>query len=110
MWSVNLLVAHHRLKISAKLESSDMVFWLSSPVAEATDGGFKCFIGVEVNVSGLVGPACCWLSMKEGSWLPSGLLLLSFADHLAMLSGLDDYVSGLPKLYSLAAGAGCCDC
>ena len=37
-----------------------MLYWLSSSVAEATDGGLKCFVSVEVNVSGLEGPACCW--------------------------------------------------
>ena len=58
LWCVNLLVAHHRLKILKKLESSDMLCWLSSPVAEVTDGGLKYFVGINVNVSGLVGPAC----------------------------------------------------
>ena len=46
-----------------------------SPVAEASDGGLKCFIGVKVNTSGLEGPAC-WSSttMKEVS-------LLTFYSH-----------------------------
>ena len=33
----------------------------SSPVEEATDGGLKCFTGVNVKVSGLEGQAC-WSS------------------------------------------------
>ena len=32
--------------VCTKLESPDMLCWLSSPVAEATDGGLKCFVGV----------------------------------------------------------------
>ena len=89
-----VLVAHHRLK----LESPDMLCWLSSPVAEATDGGVKCFVDVKVNLSGLKALDHCWSSMTrpllgindyEGSGLPSGLLLLLFASHLALLSGLD---------------------
>ena len=41
---MNLLVAHRRLKIlKNELESPDILCWLSSPVAEATGGGFKCF-------------------------------------------------------------------
>ena len=41
--------------------------WLSSLIAGATNGGLKCFVGVQVNVSGLEGPACCWPSttLKE---------------------------------------------
>ena len=60
-----------------------MFCWLSLPVAEATDGGWMCFVGVTVKVSGLQGPAC-WSSTttKEGS--------------------------GMVKLYSLEAGAGGC--
>ena len=34
---------------------------LSSNVAEATDGGLKCFVGVSVKVSSLEGPGC-WSS------------------------------------------------
>ena len=41
-----------------------MLCGLFSPVAEATDGGLKCFLGINVNVSGLEGPAC-WLSMTR---------------------------------------------
>ena len=41
-----------------KLESPDMLCWLSLPVAEASDEGLKCFIGVNVNISGLEGPVC----------------------------------------------------
>ena len=46
-----------------------MFCWLSLPVAEATDRVLKCFVGVKVNVSGVEGIACCWLSttMKEVS-------------------------------------------
>ena len=32
--------------------------WLQRSVAEATDEGLKCFIGFNVNISGLEGPAC----------------------------------------------------
>ena len=41
---------------------------LSLPVAEATDGGLKCFVGVNVKLSGLKGPAF-WTPMtkKEAS-------------------------------------------
>ena len=28
-----------------------LICWLSSPVAEATEGGFKCSVSVKVNVS-----------------------------------------------------------
>ena len=44
-----------------------MLYQLSSHVVEATDSGFKCLIGVSVNIGGLEGPAC-WLSTttKEG--------------------------------------------
>ena len=60
-----------------------MLCWLSLPVAEATDGGLKSFIGVTVKVSGLEDPAC-WSSMttKEVGcpwvsaavlWLPLGV-------------------------------------
>ena len=38
-----------------------MLCLLSLPVAEATDGGLKCFIWVNVMVSGVVGPVC-WSS------------------------------------------------
>ena len=41
-----------------KLESTDMLCWLSSPVAEATDGGLKCFVSINVNVSDLEGSIC----------------------------------------------------
>ena len=49
-----------------KIESSDMLCELSSPVAEATDGGLKCFFGVCVKVNGPKDPVC-WSSttMKE---------------------------------------------
>ena len=55
-------------------------------VAEATDGGFKCFVGVNVKVNCLEGPAC-WSSMIRP---PSGLLMLSFVCQMALLSGLND--------------------
>ena len=42
----------------------DLLCWLSSPVAEATDGGLKCFVGVNENVSGLEGSPC-WLSTTK---------------------------------------------
>ena len=32
-----------------KLESPDMLSDLSLPVAESTDGGLKCFVGVNEN-------------------------------------------------------------
>ena len=41
-----------------ELESPDMLCWLSLPVAEANDGGLKCFVAVNMNVSGLEGPTC----------------------------------------------------
>ena len=41
-----------------KLENPDMFCWLSSPVAEATDGGLKC---LKVIISGLQDPVC-WSS------------------------------------------------
>ena len=46
---------------------------------------------------------------------PAGLLLLSFGCHLALLRGLDDLACKhlslwMVKVYSLAAGAGCCGC
>ena len=50
-----------------------------SPVAEATDGGLKCFAGVNVNVSGLEGPACgLSMTMKEVSvlWIAAAVLWL----------------------------------
>ena len=40
-----------------RLERPDMLCWLSLALAEATDGGLKCFLDVKVNVSGLEGPA-----------------------------------------------------
>ena len=60
-----------------------MLCWLSSPVAEATDGKLKCFVGVNVKVSGLQG----WMI-----WL-AGIC-----------------VSVIVLMYSLAAGAGGCGC
>ena len=52
-------------------------------MAEATDGGLKCFVRVSVKVSGLEG-----LVLLEEHQL-SSLLLLSFSCHLALLSGWD---------------------
>ena len=67
-----------------------MLCWLSSPVAEATDGRLRCFISVNVNASGLEGPVGDQRLGKKS--IASGLLLLSFACHLALLSRLDDPV------------------
>ena len=63
---VNLLVVACR--VPKKLESPDILCLLSSPVAEATYGGLKYFVGVTVKVSGLESPGS-WLSttMKEVS-------------------------------------------
>ena len=41
-----------------KLESSDILYELSSPVAETSGGGLKCFVEVSVKVRGLECPAC----------------------------------------------------
>ena len=38
-----------------------MLCGLSLPVADATNNGLKCFVGINVKVSGLEGPAC-WSS------------------------------------------------
>ena len=47
-----------------------MLYRLSLPVAEATDGELKCFIRVSVKVSGLEGPGCWSLTTtKEVGWL-----------------------------------------
>ena len=45
-----------------KLESLDMFCELSSPVAEATDGGLKCLARFSMKISGPKGPAC-WSSI-----------------------------------------------
>ena len=58
-----------------------MMCRLCLPVAEATDGGVKCFVGVSVKVSPLEGPGC---------WLSTSGFLLSFHCHLALLGWLDD--------------------
>ena len=99
-----------------KLESPDMLYWLSSPVAEATDGGLECFVCVKVNVSGLEGPAYCWSSttVNEVSCpldcycCPLLATWLCLAGRMIWLEGIS--VSGMVKMYSLAAGAGCCGC
>ena len=39
-----------------KLESSEMLYLLSSPAVEEADGGSKCFVGVSVKVRSLVDP------------------------------------------------------
>ena len=64
-----------------------MLCELSLPVAEATDGVYKCFLRVSVTVSSLGGLACS--HQYEGSGLPSALLLCSGC-HLTLLSWLDD--------------------
>ena len=48
-----------------KFENPDMLCWLSTPVAETTDGGLKCFVGVSVNVSGLEGKVCGLSTTKK---------------------------------------------
>ena len=40
-------------RFTKKLESPDLLCALSSPVAEATDGGLKCFVGISVKGSSL---------------------------------------------------------
>ena len=54
-------------------------------MAEVTDGGFKCFIGVSVKVSSLEGLAC-WSSTTT----KEVVALWVAAVVLALLSGLDD--------------------
>ena len=41
-----------------KLDGPDMLCELSLPVAEATDGALRCFVGVSVIVSCFQGLAC----------------------------------------------------
>ena len=53
-----------------------MLFLLSSPVVELTDGGLKCFFGVNVKVSGLKGSAC-WSSTTSkltALWITAAVL------------------------------------
>ena len=79
-----------------KLESPAMLCWLSSPVAKVTDGGLKCFVCVNVKVSGLEFAASLLVIYDyEGSQLPSCLLLLSFGCHW----GLDDLVYRHPRFW-----------
>ena len=47
-----------------KLESPDRISWISWPVAEATDRGLKCCIGININISDPEGPAC-WSSVTR---------------------------------------------
>ena len=47
-------------RVPKKLESPDILCELSLPVAEETDCGLKCLVGVSVKVSGLEGPSF-WL-------------------------------------------------
>ena len=46
---------------------------------EAADGGLKCFVSVNVNISGLEGPTCWSLRTRKEVGCP----------HLALLTGLD---------------------
>ena len=67
------------------------------------------FVGVNVNKSSLEGPACC-LSMtgkKVGFPLDRCCCPL-LATWVNWLEGI--CVSGIVKVYSLSAGAGCCGC
>ena len=86
-----------------------MLCWLSSPVAEATDGKLKCFVGVNVKVSGLEGPAC-WLSMTtkevDCPLVCCFCLLVATGAWMTWLAGI--CVSVIVLMYSLAAGAGGC--
>ena len=63
-----------------------MLCWLCLPVSEATDGGFKNFAGVKMNVSGLEGLAC-WLSTMKEVGCP---LDCCCCPLLVLLSGLED--------------------
>ena len=78
------------------------VSWLSSPVAEVTDGGLKCFIVVSVKVRGLEGLGCWSSTTIEEVGCPLG--------RCCPLAATCHGVSEICKMYSLAAGAGCCDC
>ena len=85
-----------------------MLCWLSSPVAEATDGGLRCFIRVSVKVSTLEGFACWSTTTRRKSaafWVAA--VLFSGLDglthwHLSLWDSSD--------VYFFAAGAGCCGC
>ena len=102
-----------------------MLCWLSSPVAEATDGGMKCFVSINVKVSGLEGPACWSAMTRKEVGCPLDccccpLLATWFCwtgwmawRHLAWRHLCLWWLSvspGMVKVYSLAAGAGCCGC
>ena len=69
--------------------------------------GKKCFIRVNVKISNLEGPPC-WLSTtrKEvGCSLDCCCCPLGWTTWLVGIQ-----VSGVVKMYSFAAGAGCCGC
>ena len=97
------------------LKVLDMLCWLSSSVAEANDKWLKCFVGINVKVSGLEGPAF-WVSTtrKEVSCpqdcccCPLVVTWLCWVDWMTWLAGIR--VSGNVKIYTLAAGAHCCGC
>ena len=82
------------------------------PVAEKTDLGLKCFVGLIVKVSGLKGQAC-WssITMKEVSCpldcccCPLVVAWICRVGWMTWLAGI--CVSGMVKMYSLAAGASC---
>ena len=42
-----------------------MLCWPFSTVAESTDGRLKCFVSINVKVSGLEDPACWSLAAKR---------------------------------------------
>ena len=82
-----------------------MLCWLSLRVAVATDGGLKCFVNVNVNVSGLEGLAC-WSSMNRKE--VGSPLDCCCVGWMTWLDGI--CVSGMVKINWLAAQAGCCGC
>ena len=74
-----------------KLESLDILCWLSSPLAEATEGGLKCFVNVKVNVSGLEDSCLSSTTMKEVGFLLD-CCCCPVLGHLALLSRLDELI------------------
>ena len=46
-------------------KSPGVLCWLSVPLAEATDSGLTCFVGVSVKVSGVEGPGCSSTTTKK---------------------------------------------
>ena len=110
-----------------KIESPDRFCWLSSPVAEATDGGLRCFIGACWSSTtrkevGCPQDCCCchllatwlgwagWMTRLEGGsgycgWWPHSsallwMLLRSFTVSFLMSGNLSPIIAPSPKLIS----------